>query len=65
MSTVVFWVMIPCSLVGAYHGSKRLTAYVFRVEVTLKMEALRCSEIMVTTYQPTRPHNLEDYNIVG
>jgi hypothetical protein len=45
---------LKCSLVGGY---QRLYG-----TSTLKMEVIRSSETLVTTYKTTRHHNLEDHN---
>lgn len=46
----MLWKMAPCTLVLPQN-------------YTLKMEALRFSETMVTNYQATRCHNPQDYNM--
>jgi hypothetical protein len=53
MSIVIFWVVIPCSLVVGFQRE---------VTSTLNMEAIRSSEMLVTTYKTARCHNPQDHN---
>jgi hypothetical protein len=55
MLTVVFWVMMPCSLAGGY--SFRGT-YCFTYK--LKEEAVCSSETFVTNYKTKQCHSPED-----
>jgi hypothetical protein len=49
---VVFWVVALCSLVCLYHQG-----------ITLMMEALRISEMLVNFYQTTWHNNPEDSHL--
>jgi hypothetical protein len=71
LSIVVFWVVTPCGLIGGYqrfggtchfHFQRRSHfTSIFRVEVisTVKMDVIRSSELLVTSYKTTRRHNPE------
>jgi hypothetical protein len=54
MLIMVFWVVMPCSLVGSYHCFGGTSA--------LKMKVIHSSEMMVTTYKTTQHHIPEDHN---
>jgi hypothetical protein len=71
MWIVVFWIVTPCSLVGAYQrfgGTYRLHlqgsfSHVGRYQHfggRVKMKEIRSSETSVTTYKKTRCYNPED-----
>jgi hypothetical protein len=51
---MVFWVVMPCSLVGSYHCFGGTSA--------LNMKAIQSSEMMVTTYKTAQCHILEDHS---
>jgi hypothetical protein len=51
MLFVVFWVVIPYSLIDGY-----------QYFCTLKMEVIQSSETVVTTYKTAQNHNSEDHN---
>jgi hypothetical protein len=60
VSVVAVWVVTHCGPVDNFRrfgGTHRLC-----VQFTLKMDAKRFSETLVTTYKTTRLHNPEDCN---
>jgi hypothetical protein len=59
MLSVVFWVVTPCDLVCGYCFAGTIT-FIFRDQLTLKMEAIHSSEMLVTTYKTTQYHNPEN-----
>jgi hypothetical protein len=53
MTTLFFWVVTPCGLVGGYQRQPEASA--------LMMEAVYFIEKFVSTYEPTRCHNPEEH----
>jgi hypothetical protein len=58
MSRLVFWVVIPCGLVGRYKlfGG----TYHLHFQTDLKMEVVCSSETLISTYKSTQHYNPED-----
>jgi hypothetical protein len=59
MKTVVFWVVVPCSLVEFYRCFRGLAASTIRT----MMEATCSSETSVNFYHATRRNNPEDSHL--
>jgi hypothetical protein len=61
--TVVFWVIVACSLVGCYRRFGK-TFSVFKIAMSaLKMETVCSSETLVITYYTIPCHKPEEHNM--
>jgi hypothetical protein len=56
---VIFWVMTPCSFMGAYHRFGG-TCYLHPQNI-LKTEVAGSSETLITIYKATQCHNTKDH----
>jgi hypothetical protein len=61
IQVVVFWVKTPCSVVVEYKPLRRSCCTY--LHFTLKIQAARSSETLVSCHKTTRPHNSEDFGL--
>lgn len=62
MLTVVFWIVMPCSLVHVQQCVRGTHLLSVEVHFLLKMEIVCSSKMLVTTYKIAQHHNIDSYS---